>query len=87
MQQKREDFIQEGRGRRIKIITAFIALLVLVAIAAIPLVLPLDSGGGGVITEANLCLAGSWIEKANTIKAGAFGEAVVGTGEGNVKGR
>ena len=81
MQQKRGRFYSGGRGRRIKIVTAFIALLILVAIAAIPPVLPLDRGGGCVITEATPCLAGKWIEKNHTPEVGAVGEAVVGTGD------
>jgi hypothetical protein len=81
MQQKRGKFYLGERGRRIKIITAFIVLLILVAIAVIPPVLPLDSGGGSVITEATPCLAGEWIEKNHTPEVGAVGEAVVGTGD------
>nr|QNO55064.1 hypothetical protein FPOEFMDM_00049 [Methanosarcinales archaeon ANME-1 ERB7]QNO55136.1 hypothetical protein MNNOGLJF_00050 [Methanosarcinales archaeon ANME-1 ERB7] len=77
--QKRGRFYSGERGRRIKIITAFIALLILVAIAAIPPVLPLDSGGGSDITEANPSLAGVWINKTDTPFKSGHGEAVVGT--------
>jgi len=81
MQQKRGRFYLGERGRRIKIITAFIALLILVAIAAIPLVLPLDSGSdvGSVITEESF-FSGKWIPKNDTPKQGGLGEAIVGTG-------
>ena len=80
MQQKRGRFYSWERGRHIKVITPLISLLFLVAIAAIPPAMPLDSGsGGGVITEANPSLAGKWINKTDTPFKGGRGEAVVGT--------
>ncbi|MCK4732498.1 MAG: hypothetical protein KAT65_08570, partial [Methanophagales archaeon] len=41
---------------------------------------PLDSSSSSYATE--LSLAGTWIEKADTPKAGGYGEAVVGTDNG-----
>ena len=64
-----------------KLATVLAGLLFLLATTAMAAALPLDSLNSDVITEASPCLAGSWIEKANTIKAGALGEAVVGTGD------
>jgi hypothetical protein len=64
-----------------KFVTVLAGLLFLLAIAAMAVALPLDCVSGDGITEVNPPLAGKWIEKANTIKAGAVGEAVVGTGD------
>jgi len=65
-----------------KIVTVLAGLLFLVATAAMATALPLDTGSSGyAVTEASPSLAGNWIEKANTTKAGALGEAVVGTGD------
>lgn len=77
---RRSVFYPKGKERSIKIINALISLLFLVAIAAVSSALPLDSDSSNcAVTEASPSLAGKWIEKANTNKSGAFGEAVVGT--------
>ena len=69
-----------GRERHIKTITVLVALFFFVAITAILAASALDSSGGcGAVIEASPSLAGEWIEKDNTTKAGALGEAVVGT--------
>jgi hypothetical protein len=59
-----------------------IGLLFLVATAAMPSVLSLDSGSNGcAVIEASPSLMDEWIEKADTPAAGGYGEAVVGTGK------
>ena len=55
-------------------------LLFLLATATMAPALPLDISSSSYATE--LSFAGNWIEKANTPKAGGYGEALVGTGNG-----
>ena len=63
-----------------KIATVLASLLFLLTMTAMAAVLPLDgSSSTYAVTEANPPLMGEWVKKANTTKAGALGEAVVGT--------
>ncbi|MEA2032545.1 MAG: hypothetical protein U9N41_03050 [Euryarchaeota archaeon] len=79
---RRSVFYPKGKERSIKIITALISLLFLVAIAAMPSALPLDSGSSNcAVTEATPSLMGEWVKKADTPAAGGYGEAIVGTGK------
>ncbi len=67
----------------IRFITALVGLFFLIAIVAMPTILALvccDSLSS-VKTEAKSCLAGVWIQKNHTPRAGGYGEAVVGTGD------
>ena len=73
---------QRELGWGLKIVTVLVSLLFFLVTAAMAPALPLDSGSSGyAVTEASPSLAGEWIEKANTTKAGALGGAVVGTGD------
>ena len=74
------DLRKHGWG--LKIVTVLAGLLFLLATAAMVPALPLDSSSSGyAVTEANPLLMGEWVKKANTTQSGAWGEAVVGTGD------
>ena len=80
MMRKKGDLREHGWG--LKIVTVLVSLLFLLATAAMAPALPLDSSSSGyAVTEANPLLMGEWVKKANTTQSGAWGEAVVGTGD------
>ncbi len=77
---KKGDLREHGWG--LKIVTVLVSLLFFLVTAAMAPALPLDSGSSGyAVTEVNPSLLGEWVTKANTTQSGAWGEAVVGTGD------